>query len=267
MSYEMERDNANLVEPNGHSTHGTQQLDQDGGPIFHAKRIMTSLVRHAYRNTSGLSHAVVLRCIELGVALSHTPAVCAYTTDRVGWREDESGGLVYDPMRKPHIRAMLVNVDEAAANASGERHEYLDRMQTEDPDVLAAAKASMKEVFGDKRKVWSGEAESGEAELDPSRSRTRRKKNNGCILTLQSWRDTRKDAAAEKAAAELAQKVKLCKEYKRATDALDESTIVEAAIEAHDGCFTTAKILLDQLKSFVYVRTADYAAISKMKKP
>eukprot|EP01050_Picozoa_sp_SAG11_P016535 SAG11_NODE_2267_length_3601_cov_2.234723_1_plen_57_part_00 len=35
----------------------------------------------------------------------------------------------------------------------------------------------------------------------------------------------------------------------------------------HDGCFTTAKILLDQLKSFVYVRTADYAAISKMKKP
>ena len=49
--------------------------------------------------------------------------------------------------------------------------------------------------------------------------------------------------------------------------AIDESTIVEAAIEAHDGYFTTAKILLDQLKSFVYVRMVDYTAISKMKKP
>ena len=182
LSAEMEEDNCNLIEPIGHSPHATQQLDQTGGPIFHAKSVLKDLVQHAYRTSpGGLSRKVIMRCVEIAVVLSHTPAVCAFATDRVGWDEDEDGGLVYAPMSRDHIVNQLVNID-----APDQQHEHqYEHLGMVAPGTLAAAKQAAQDMFSDGNNTWTEDADDASA-LPPEQSRSRRAGNTGAIVASQS---------------------------------------------------------------------------------
>jgi hypothetical protein len=205
MSAEMElQDEAYLIEPCGHSTHITQQLDQTGGPIQHFKRIGRALLRNLYRLRGKFSRATIARAVELAYVLSFTPAVCSWATEHVGWGEDSEGRLVYDPLSRPHILARLDDDESPAAAAPGpavvtenlSSQERLLAFHSGAMDGRAGIEAGRKaalEVLGRS----TGEND-GWSDVDPNEaieedgSRARRNANpNGRIVGEQEFRDGR----------------------------------------------------------------------------
>eukprot|EP00966_Prymnesium_polylepis_P167402 3870141-Prymnesium_polylepis.1 len=84
----------------GHHTAALQHMDQRGGPIQHANRILRPLMRREQRAKGEITIPRMMRLIEIAVAASHTPKIFSRSspTRRVGWHEDETGKLCYDPM-------------------------------------------------------------------------------------------------------------------------------------------------------------------------
>jgi hypothetical protein len=90
LSVALEEDgNIGLNTP-GHHTAALQHMDQRGGPIQHANRILRSLCRCEQRGGK-LSKARLMRLIEIAVAASHQPKIFARAARQVGWGEDDSG--------------------------------------------------------------------------------------------------------------------------------------------------------------------------------
>ena len=114
-------DNIGLATP-GHHTAALQQMDQRGGPIQHANRILRTLVRREHRAKGTLEIPRLFRLIEIAVAASHTPKIFSYAQRRVGWYEDGHGKLCYDPMAtcdKSVLTAYVPPPQAANAGVSG----------------------------------------------------------------------------------------------------------------------------------------------------
>ena len=101
----------------GHHTAALQHGDQRGGPIQHANRILTLLARREQRGGK-LSKPRLMRLIEIAVAASHTPTIFSRAARRVGWAEDDSGKLIYDPMATCD-KTVLTGYRSAASAAAG----------------------------------------------------------------------------------------------------------------------------------------------------
>jgi hypothetical protein len=96
LSVALEEDgNIGLNTP-GHHTAALQHMDQRGGPIQHANRILRALCRREQRG-GRLSKARLMRLIEVAVAASHLPNIFGRAACQVGWAEDDSGKV-----RPPH---------------------------------------------------------------------------------------------------------------------------------------------------------------------
>eukprot|EP00966_Prymnesium_polylepis_P285858 6603337-Prymnesium_polylepis.1 len=93
-----EQDNNIGLGTPGHHTAALQHMDQRGGPIQHANRILRPLLRREQRAKGEITIPRMMRLIEIAVAASHTPKIFSYAARRVGWHEDETGKLCYDPM-------------------------------------------------------------------------------------------------------------------------------------------------------------------------
>ena len=94
-----EQDNNVGVGTPGHHTAALQHMDQRGGPIQHANAFLRPLVRREQRSKGTIDESGMMRIIEIAVAASHTPKIFSYASRRVGWGEDASGKLCYDPMK------------------------------------------------------------------------------------------------------------------------------------------------------------------------
>ena len=98
-SLAQERDNNVGLGTPGHHTAALQHMDQRGGPIQHCIRILKPLMRREQRANGQVTIPRMFRLIEIAVAASHTPNIFSYAARRVGWHEDASGKLAYDPMK------------------------------------------------------------------------------------------------------------------------------------------------------------------------
>jgi hypothetical protein len=88
-----------------------------GGPIQHANRFLIKLCRREQRGGQ-LSKPRLMRIVEIAVAASHTPKIFSRAARRVGWAEDDSGKLVYDPMASCD-KTVLTGYRSAASAAAG----------------------------------------------------------------------------------------------------------------------------------------------------
>ena len=281
MSAEMElEDQAYLVEPPGHSTHLTQQLDQTGGPIQHFKRILRALLRNLYRLRGKFSRAAIARAVELAYVLSFTPAVCSWATRHVGWDEDAQGRLVYAPLSRPHILA-LVEDDEAtpaptAAPAPAvattattttalavlgpSREDRLAAFRSGAMDGrigVQAAKTAALEVLGRSAGDKDGWSDAEEETINEEGSRARRNANpRGRIVGSMEFRVERGTQARSTEAKAAAERVKVFKLRRQHLEILEVNSKAEAklcggAAVAASGCSVA------ELVAFVRARTGE----------
>ena len=92
------RDNNTGLRTPGHHTAVLQGGDQRGGPNQHSNRIAKLLLRRQWRIAGRCEPAHTVRIIEIAVAASHNPKIYSYAQCKVGWTEDASGNLAYDPL-------------------------------------------------------------------------------------------------------------------------------------------------------------------------
>ena len=285
MSAEMElEDDAHLISPPSHSTHATQQLDQTGGPIQNLKRVAGNLFRHTWRlNGKRLTKALVGQVVEQAIALSFTPAICSYSTRRVGWSEDENGCLVYSPLSLPHIVAQLVDDEEkegshaapaqppAVAHVAVTTDGPRDLMrgtttpaastalaafrsgQMDGAPGITAGKEAALAILGRGGREGDGfdHAEDMEEEVigeEGSRGR-RRHTRAGRILGAAEFRESKESTERSAVEADAAEKIKGFKKRRLSERVLNESA------EAEDKLAKGVKVSQALLQSFVRART------------
>ena len=270
MSLEMEADLALLSAPPCHSTHLTAKLDQRGGANQQLKTIATDLLCHSYRMHGSLSRARIAQVMELAVTLANTPAVSAYTAERVGWQEDERGYLEYRPLSRPHILAALTDDENAQSRATnaianahpaGSREARLLAFKQGQTDELQAAQNAFANVFGKGRREQDGWSNGEEDDTLPEAG-SRQRRNAlpaGRIVAHESFRAAKADQKASKQKALVDATLKqfderLVSEKVLAFNATAESTLVPVA-SAPALMVKDAKLNVDELKGFIRART------------
>ena len=254
------------LETPGHHTAVLQQMDQRGGPIQHANRIARALLRR-YSRSGLVGNAEIMRIIEMSVAASHTPAICSHATTKVGWYEDESGELCYDPIGTIDPQAMKLMVKEekekedsmadttasssssssSSSASSSSSNPYTAFIQSKGGTAELAA-SCCSELFGKGAALTNAE-DPNEVDDEAVMSRKGRRCNKGAVISKQDWRNHKLGVEENKQKKENNKKTKKFEEYERVCSAvLEYEKIKDKDIK---------DMTAPQLKLFIEMRTTE----------
>ena len=274
LSIETENDGVSLVGTPGHSTHATQQCDQRGGPIQHAKRILRALLRHMYRVFGKLSRARICQAVELAIVLAFTPAVCSRATEYVGWGEDSDGKLIYEPLSRPHILAVLDDDESASAAASAasdtpagpveanssahgdadtrSRSAALAAFRSRPTEALAVAERATIVVLGQGTGANDGWDDDGDGAIPEAGTRKRRRNvQSGQLISSKPFRDARHGTEAEAAAKAAEATERACKKHRMTVELLAANAQAERKLADDKEAPPSAT----ELRAYVRART------------
>lgn len=216
-------------------------------------------MRHMYRQHRKLSRARICQAVELAVALSHTPACCAFASRRVGWGEDDNGNLVYTPLERENITSFLVDDENqqpgqvhGSQSIRHQREQRLHMFMHNQSAAMTAAKEATAAVFGQGSQERDGWASApSDAFGEAGSTQRRRGVPQGQIISSQQFRDSRKQQQEKAEIAALSALVQAHKRYRSTVQTLALNSAVEVKLEEAD----LAELTLPELKAFARART------------
>ena len=292
-SLEQEQDeNIGLGTP-GHHTAALQHMDQRGGPIQHANRLLRTLIRREQRARGDVETARLMRLVEMAVAASHTPKIFSYASRRVGWHEDENGKLCYDPMATCDKSVLTAYVppplppsnaaSSSAAEPSGATssstaiqpavsvpslpggYRRTDDFLAKHTSASLLAAVTVKDLF---TSVVSDSSEDGsDCEGEGQRGAKRRKKGGGrkCqkgkLTSRAEHRAHKHETKEQKEQKQLKAKDDVCKEYARKQGVIEQWHALTSKhaflLTDHDAETVASKFNVPEMKIYIEMRTKE----------